>query len=168
MNIAIRSLIHDLEELVRNGSDVASLATDLLDKYREELPNVEYSVSELLDGMYQRLAGTSIKDKGCKLFKLVSSAPFFELIIIDLTQGDNTTVDGNYEVTVAANNTGSGVAAYVECKFCLYSLNLDEQMRIRTGANKLAPHIISFSLMIYGASPFSLNLIDMGDASMAI
>ena len=174
MNIAIKSLISDLEALVRNNSDIAPLARSVLDKYRDELPGLECSIIKLIDAKYQA-AAKSVMQKNfiqdidyvgrrqCRLKELIRSAPFFELKTTDLTTGKDDAGNDTYLFTVAADNSGSAVKARVECKFHLCLLKLNEFMRSQTGANRTFPFVVSFSLMVGEKLSSSLNLIDVSN-----
>ena len=172
MNIAIKSLISDLEALVRNNSDIAPLARSALDKYRDELPSLECSIIKLIDAKYQT-AAKSVMQKNfiqdidyvgrmqCRLKELIRSAPFFELRLIDLTTGKDNAGNGTYFFTVAADNSGSVEKASVECKFYLCGLNLNEPERSKAGANRIFPFVVSLSVTIGEDLLSSLSLIDL-------
>lgn len=162
MNIAIKSLKTDLEELKRNGSDIAPLARSVLDIYGDELPDVEHSIVQLLDQKYQTAAKNIMQDidcgdnAQCRFEELVRSAPFFELKTIDLTTGKDDAGNAVYFFTVAADNSGSAVKARIECKFYLHVLNLNELERSKAGANRISPFVVSFPVTIGEELPFSL------------
>lgn len=169
MNIAIKSLISDLEELTRNDSDIAPLARSVLDKYGDELSDVEYSIVQLIDEKYQVAAKNIMQDidygdnAQCRFEELVRSVPFFELKTIDLTMRKDDARNDTYLFTVAADNSGSVVKARVECKFYLCDLKLNEPARSQAGANRMSPFIVSLSLTIGEELPSSLSLIDVSD-----
>lgn len=169
MNITIKSLISDLEELARNNSDAALLAGSILDNYRDELPDVAHSVVQLIDAKYQTAAKNIMQDidygdnAQCRFEELVRSAPFFELKTIDLTMRKDDARNDTYLFTVAADNSGSVVKARVECKFYLCDLKLNEPARSQAGANRVSPFIVSLSLTIGEELPSSVSLIDVSD-----
>ena len=170
MNITVKSLISDLEELVQNNVDIAPLARDVLDKYRDELPGVEHSVAQLVDEKYQMVAKNIMQDiengdnTKCRFGELIRSTPFFVLKTIDLTKRKDNAGNDTYLFTVAAdNNTRSPEKASIECKFYLYILTLNEPARSQVGANRTFPFVESLSLTIGEKSLCSLSLIDVRD-----
>ena len=169
MKITIKSLISDLEELVRNNSDVALLARNVLDKYRNELPGVEQSVVQLIDEKFQAVAKSIIQNQDtchgsnekCRFREHSHAALSFDLIAIDLTTGKDDAGNDTYIITVAADNSASVVKAHAECKFHLCVLKLNEPARSQTGANCLFPYVVSCSITVGDDPSQSLSLINI-------